>query len=69
MTDKFELAKIGTVCPENNEVVRIDENRYVILNNPYSVIINTTYTLRNQEENKSMLEFIEKYIGEFLHNF
>lgn len=69
MTDKFELAKSGTVCPENNEVVRIDENRYVILNNPYSVIINTTYTLRNQEENKSMLEFIEKYIGEFLHNF
>ncbi len=68
MADKFELAKNGTACSGNNDVVKIDENRYVILSNPYNVIINTTHALENEAENKPILDFLGEYIGEILHN-
>lgn len=66
--DKFELAKNRTTCSANNDVVRIDEKRYVILSNSYNVIINTEEAVKNQAENIPLLSFIEKYIGKFLQN-
>lgn len=58
--DKFGIVK--------DEVVKIGENKYVLLNNSYNVVINTTETVKNQSENIHILDFIEKYIGEFLQN-
>ncbi|MBQ7096786.1 MAG: hypothetical protein IJN96_01790 [Clostridia bacterium] len=68
MTDKFELSKDGTMCKDNNHVVKIDENRYVVVSNPYNVVINVSHTSNGEAENKKSLDFLGEYIGEFLHN-
>ena len=67
MFDKFELAKNGTPHPRDKDVVKIDEDRYVILDNPYNVIINTSRTVKSKEENKPMLDFLGKFIGDVLY--
>ena len=66
MFDKFELAKNGTPHPKNPNVVKISENQYVLLDNPYNVIINTTYAAKSKEENKPLLDFLGKYIVDAL---
>lgn len=66
MFDKMELAKHGTPVPGREDIVKIGENQYVITSVPGNVIINTTYAVKSEEENKPMLDFLGKYIGDIL---
>lgn len=62
MFDKFELAKHGTPVPGREDIVKIDEHRYVITSNPYQVIINTSKSVKSKEENKPILDFVSKIV-------
>lgn len=62
MFDKFELAKHGTPVPGREDIVKIDEHRYVITSNPYNVIINTSRALKSAEENKPYIDYLSKII-------
>ena len=57
MFDKFEAAKHGTPHPKNKDIVKIAEDQYVILSNPYNVIINTSKTVKTKEENQKIIDY------------
>lgn len=64
--DKFELAKHGTPVPGRDDIIKIDEHRYVITSNPYNVIINTSRAVKTKEENKPILDFLGKVMFDAL---
>lgn len=63
MFDKFELARTkGTLVPGTKDIYKIGEDQYVILDNPYQVIINTSMTVKTKEENQKLINQCSKII-------